>query len=389
MSIAWTQVNDMSIFQENANMTGHWRPDQPFDSLPLLPPRGDMETRLILKQCIEARAAVAELKQAAELIPNQGVLINTLPLLEAQASSEIENIVTTADRLFQFQESESGADAPTKEALRHSQALLEGYRTLAEHPMNTRTAEEVCSKIKGTAMTVRKVPGTTLANERTREVIYTPPTGEQHLRDLLANWERFLHEQVELDPLIRLAIAHYQFEAIHPFTDGNGRTGRVLNSLFMIQTGLLTLPILYLSRHIIQWKADYYRLLLGVTRDEAWEPWVVFILKGIAETARWTTGKIAAIRQLQEGCIGHVRQQLPKIYSRELVDAVFEFPYCRIRNLVDRGIAKRQTASAYLKELVRIGVLEEKQAGKERLFINPRLLHLLTRETSQTDPYRT
>jgi Fic family protein len=389
MSIAWTQVNDMSIFQENANMTGHWRPDQPFDSLPLLPPRGDMETRLILKQCIEARAAVAELKQAAELIPNQGVLINTLPLLEAQASSEIENIVTTADRLFQFQESESGADAPTKEALRHSQALLEGYRTLAEHPMNTRTAEEVCSKIKGTAMTVRKVPGTTLANERTREVIYTPPTGEQHLRDLLANWERFLHKQVELDPLIRLAIAHYQFEAIHPFTDGNGRTGRVLNSLFMIQTGLLTLPILYLSRHIIQWKADYYRLLLGVTRDEAWEPWVVFILKGIAETAGWTTGKIAAIRQLQEGCIGHVRQQLPKIFSRELVDAVFEFPYCRIRNLVDRGIAKRQTASAYLKELVRIGVLEEKQAGKERLFINPRLLHLLTRETSQTDPYHT
>ncbi len=368
-------------------MIGQWRPDQPFDSLPLLPPRVDIETKLILKQCIEARAAVAELKQAAELIPNQGVLINTLPLLEAQASSEIENIVTTADRLFRFHESESGADAPTKEALRHSQALLEGFRTLAKHPLNTRTAAEVCSKIKGTAMTVRKVPGTTLANERTREVIYTPPAGEQHLRDLLANWERFLHEQVELDPLIRLAVAHYQFEAIHPFTDGNGRTGRVLNSLFIIQAGLLTLPILYLSRHIIQWKADYYRLLLGVTRDEAWEPWVVFILKGIAETARWTTGKIAAIRQLQEGCIGHVRQQLPKIYSRELVDSVFEFPYCRISNLVDRGIAKRQTASTYLKELVRIGVLEEKQAGKERLFINPRLLHLLTRETNQTDPY--
>lgn len=382
-----TYAADMSKFQKNMNMTGRWRPDQPFDSLPLLPPRGEMETKLILKQCIEARAAVAELKQAAQLIPNQGVLINTLPLLEAQASSEIENIVTTADRLFQFRESESGADAATKEALRHSQALLEGYRTLTKHPMNTRTAEEVCSKIKGTTMTVRKVPGTTLANERTMEVIYTPPVGEPLLRDLLANWERFLHEQVELDPLIRLAVAHYQFEAIHPFTDGNGRSGRVLNSLFMIQSGLLTLPILYLSRYIIQWKADYYRLLLGVTRDEAWEPWVIFILKGIAETALWTTGKIAAIRQLQEDCITHVRQQLPKIYSRELVDAVFEFPYCRISNLVDRGIAKRQTASTYLKELVRIGVLEEKQAGKERLFINPRLLRLLTRERNQTDPY--
>ncbi len=368
-------------------MTGRWRPDQPFDSLPLLPPHGDLETKRILRQCIEARAAVAELKQAAALIPNQGVLINTLPLLEAQASSEIENIVTTADRLFRFRESEGGADAATKEALRHSHALLEGYRSLADHPLNTRTAEEVCSKIKGKAMTVRRVPGTTLANERTKDIIYTPPAGEDHLRGLLANWERFLHEQVELDPLIRLAVAHYQFEAIHPFTDGNGRTGRVLNSLFMIQAGLLTLPILYLSRHIIASKADYYRLLLGVTRDEAWEPWVIFILRGIAETARWTTGKIAAIRKLQDDCVAHVRQQLPKIYSHELVDAIFEFPYCRIGNLVNREIAKRQTASNYLKELVRIGALEEQRAGKERLFINPRLLHLLTRETNQTEPY--
>lgn len=346
-----------------------------------------METKLILKQCILARAAVAELKQAAELIPNQGVLINTLPLLEAQASSEIENIVTTADRLFQFRESEDRADAPTKEALRYSHALLEGFRTLDAHPLNTRTAEEVCSKIKGTRMTVRQVPGTTLANDRTGEIIYTPPVGEHHLRDLLGNWERFLHEQTELDPLIRLAAAHYQFEAIHPFTDGNGRTGRVLNSLFMIQSGLLSLPILYLSRHIISHKADYYRLLLGVTRDEAWEPWVIFILKGIAETARWTTDKIAAIRHLQEQCMAHVRQHLPKVYSRELVDAIFELPYCRISNLVDREIAKRQTASTYLKELARIGVLEETAAGKERLFINPRLMQLLTRETNRTEPY--
>jgi len=372
---------------EKTNMTAVWRADQPFDGIPLLPPAQDLETKRILKQCIEARAALAELKQAAGLLPNQGVLINTLPLLEAQASSEIENIVTTADRLFQFRESDGGADAPTREALRYSQALLEGFRTLAERPLNTRTAEEVCSKIKGTAITVRRVPGTTLANDRTGEVIYTPPVGESHLRDLLANWERFLHGQDDLDPLIRMAVAHYQFEAIHPFTDGNGRTGRVLNSLFMIQSGLLSLPILYLSRHIITHKADYYRLLLGVTRDAAWEPWVIFILEGITGTARWTTGKIAAIRDLQEACILHVRGQLPKIYSRELVDAVFEFPYCRISNLVDRGIAKRQTASVYLKELVRIGVLEEKRAGKERLFVNPRLLQLLTREANAPAPY--
>lgn len=371
------------------NLSSHWRPDVPFDAIPLLPPEVDLESKGILKQCIEARAAVAELKQAAELIPNQGVLINTLPLLEARASSEIENIVTTADQLFRFRESDEKADAPTKEALRYSQALLEGFRTLSDHPLNTRTAEEVCSKIKGTTMSVRRVPGTTLANDRTGEVIYTPPAGEDHLRDLLSNWERFLHERVELDPLIRLAAAHYQFEAIHPFTDGNGRTGRVLNSLYLIQENLLTLPILYLSRHIIAHKTDYYRLLLGVTRDSAWEDWVIFILKGIGETARWTTSKIAAIRELQERCVSHVRQHIPKMYSRELVDAVFEFPYCRIGNLTERGIAKRQTASVYLKELVRIGVLEEKQAGKERLFINVRLMHLLTRESNLTEPYAT
>jgi Fic family protein len=353
----------------------------------MLPPATDVESKAILKQCILARAAVAELKQAAELIPNQAVLINTLPLLEAQASSEIENIVTTADRLFRFQESAGAADAATKEALRHSQALLEGVRALARRPLTTHTAEEVCSRIKDTTMTVRKVPGTTLANDRTGEVIYTPPAGEHHLRDLLANWEKFLYEHDDIDPLIRLAVAHYQFEAIHPFTDGNGRTGRVLNSLFMIQAGLLTLPILYLSRHIIHHKADYYRLLLGVTRDEAWEPWVIFILEGIRETALWTTAKIAAIRSLQEQCIEHVRKTLPKIYSRELVDTVFEFPYCRISNLVACEIAKRQTAATYLRELARIGVLEEKQAGKERLFINPRLLHLLTRESNEIKPY--
>ena len=379
----------MSKKFQNVNTSGRWRSDVPFDTLPLLPPEVDLESKAILKQCIEARAAVAELKQAAELIPNQGVLINTLPLLEARASSEIENIVTTADQLFRFRESEGKADAPTKEALRYSHALLEGFRTLSDHPLNTRTAEEVCGKIKGTTMTVRRVPGTTLANDRTGEVIYTPPVGENRLRDLLANWERFLHERVELDPLIRLAAAHYQFEAIHPFTDGNGRTGRVLNSLFLIQENLLTLPILYLSRYIIAHKVDYYRLLLAVTRDAAWEEWVVFILKGIGETARWTTSKIAAIRDLQEQCVVHVRQQIPKIYSRELVDAVFEFPYCRIGNLTEKGIAKRQTASVYLKELVRIGVLEVREAGKERLFINARLMHLLTRESNHTEPYST
>ncbi|MDP3245037.1 MAG: Fic family protein, partial [bacterium] len=332
----------MSSSEEIVNLSARWRPDQPHNELPPLPPKVDLETKAVLKQCITARAALAELKQAAELIPNQGVLINTLPLLEAQASSAIENIVTTTDRLFQFrQANEQAADPATKEALRYSHALLEGYRDLSRHPLNTRTAECVCSEIKGLTMAVRRVPGTALASEHSGAVIYTPPVGEDLLRTLLSNWERFLHEATDLDPLVRMAAAHYQFEAIHPFTDGNGRTGRVLNSLFLIQENLLTLPILYLSRYIIAHKADYYRLLREVTRSGAWEEWIIFILRGVEETARWTTGKIAAIRLLQEQTVEHVKKNAPRIYSRELVEIVFEKPYCRIQNLIDENIAAR------------------------------------------------
>ncbi len=210
-----------------------WHPERPYNTLPPLPPTGDLETKTVLRRCITARAALGELKQAAELIPNQAILINTLPLLEAQASSEIENIVTTTDRLFQHVGHDESTDPATKEALRYRQALLEGFRALQHLPIHTATAESVCSRIRGVQMQVRRVPGTKLGNTATGEVIYTPPEGEALLRTLLANWEQFLHNETELDPLIRMAVAHYQFEAIHPFTDGNGRTGRVLNSLFL------------------------------------------------------------------------------------------------------------------------------------------------------------
>ena len=364
-----------------------WRPDQPYNDLPPLPPAIELETRTVLKQCIAARAALAELKQAAELIPNQGVLINALPLLEAQASSEIENIVTTTDRLFQFQSAGEHADPATREALRHSSALLEGFRALKQYPLNTRTAEQVCTRIKGTEMQVRRVPGTALANQATGDVIYTPPVGEDVLRSKLANWERYLHEARDIDPLIRMAVGHYQFEAIHPFTDGNGRTGRVLNSLYLIQENLLTLPILYLSRYIIKHKAEYYRLLLDVTRNQAWEPWIVYLLQGIEDTALWTTAKISAIRALSALTVTHVKQAAPKIYSRELVDLIFDLPYCRIQNLVETDIAGRQAASRYLKQLVEIGVLQERSVGREKLFIHPKLMHLLTRDDNTVLAY--
>ena len=368
-------------------MLSNWKPDRPYNELPTLPPKAEIESQAVLKACITARAALAELKQAAELIPNQGVLINTLPLLEARASSEIENIVTTTDKLFQHMHNEAQADPATKEALRYSRAVFEGFQALSQYPLTTRTAEQICTRIKAVEMNVRRLPGTALKNAATGEIVYTPPEGETLLRDLLANWERFLHNETTLDPLIRMAIGHYQFEAIHPFMDGNGRTGRVLNTLFLIQENLLNLPILYLSRYIIQNKPNYYDLLLQVTSDQAWEPWLLYIIKGVEETSIWTTAKIAAIRKLSEHTTEYVRGKLPKVYSHELVNLIFELPYCRISSLTEAGIAKRQTASQYLKQLVEIGVLVEAPATKEKLFIHPKLMQLLTRDTNQFDPY--
>jgi Fic family protein len=371
-----------------------WRPELPHNHLPALPPARELESRAVLKACIEARAALAELKQAAELIPNQAMLINTLPLLEAKDSCEIENIVTTTDQLFQYAHGHVNADAAdpaTKEALRYRTALQRGYQSLKDRPLCTATAVEVCRTLKGVDMDIRRTPGTQLINDHTGEVIYTPPyfevDGEARLRDMLANWQRFLHNQTELDPLIRMAVGHYQFEAIHPFIDGNGRTGRVINILYLIQEELLNLPILYLSRHVIAHKADYYSLLLGVTRDQAWEPWLQFMLQAVAETSKWTTGKIAAIRKLAEHTTEHVRVRLPKIYTRELVDVIFEQPYCRIGNLVDKGIAQRQAASRYLHDLAALGVLREMPVGKEKLFIHPKLMQLLSRDSNQFQPY--
>ena len=363
-------------------------PRRPYDTLPPLPPKADIETRAVLKACIEARAAVAGLKQAGTVIPNQSVLINTIPMLEAQASSEIENIVTTSDALFKYAQLDpANADAPTKEALRYRTALRQGVESLKDRPLSTSTAIEVCSTIKGRAMEIRRVPGTALKASARGAVIYTPPVGEALLREKLANWERFIHKQKEIDPLIRMAVAHYQFEAIHPFTDGNGRTGRVLNQLMLVEQGLLDLPVLYLSRYVIRHKANYYRLLLAVTRDAAWEKWILYMLAGVRDTAEWTTAKIEAIRGLMEHTTEHVRSRAPKIYSRELVELVFVQPYCRIQNVVEAGLSHRQTASVYLKTLADIGVLREIKVGREKLFLHPKFVDLLTSEAQHFSPY--
>ena len=357
-----------------------WSPIRPHNALRPLPPAVEVETKPVLKRCVGARAALAELKQAAELIPNAEMLINTLPILEARASSEIENVVTTADELFRHLSAEKSADPATKEALRYREALMLGFRSLDRRTIGVPLAEEVCSVIKGQEMTVRQEAGTAVVGAATERVIYTPPEGENRLRRLLANWESFLHEADDLDPLVRMAAAHYQFEAIHPFADGNGRTGRVLNSLSLVEMGLLPAPILYLSRFIIARKDEYYRRLLTVTAEGDWEAWLLFMLEAVEESSAWTMAKIGAVRGLAGHTAEWVRERLPRIYSRELVDVLFEQPYCRIANLVDAGIVERQAASRYLKALVEVGVLREETLGREKLFVHERLLALLTSE---------
>ncbi|HEZ0739279.1 protein adenylyltransferase Fic [Neisseria meningitidis] len=360
----------------------NWKPDIPYNDLPPLPPKQDIESKTILKRCIAARASLARLKQAAELIPNQAMLINTLPVMEARASSEIENIVTTTDKLFQsLQMDTERQDPATKEALQYRTALFAGYESLTSRPLCTQTAIMVCNAIKHPyEMAIRKTGGTALKGGNSGNVVYTPPEGEETIRGKLANWERFIHESGDLDPLIIMAAAHYQFEAIHPFTDGNGRTGRILNSLLLIEKGLLDLPILYLSRYIIENRADYYRLLLGVTERQDWESWIIYILDGVADTADWTVSKIDAIRRLFEQTRQHIRTHAQGIYTHELVNLLFEQPYTRIANLEAAGIAKRQTASKYLKELSDIDVLQEIVIGRDKLFIHPRLMELLRGE---------
>ncbi|HEZ2067951.1 protein adenylyltransferase Fic [Neisseria meningitidis] len=360
----------------------NWKPNIPYNDLPPLPPKQDIESKTILKRCITARASLARLKQATELIPNQAMLINTLPVMEARASSEIENIVTTTDKLFQsLQMDTERQDPATKEALQYRTALFAGYESLTSRPLCTQTAIMVCNAIKHPyEMAIRKTGGTALKGGNSGNVIYTPPEGEETIRGKLANWERFIHESGDLDPLIIMAAAHYQFEAIHPFTDGNGRTGRILNSLLLIEKGLLDLPILYLSRYIIENRADYYRLLLGVTERQDWESWIIYILDGVADTADWTVSKIDAIRRLFEQTRQHIRTHAQGIYTHELVNLLFEQPYTRIANLEAAGIAKRQTASKYLKELSDIGVLQEIAIGRDKLFIHPRLMELLRGE---------
>ena len=369
----------MVIKSQKLNTSARFNPVKPYNSLPPIPPAQALETLPVLRKCVGASRALAGLKEAARLIPNQDVLINSIPLREARDSSAIENIVTTNDTLFRYANTDpEKADDATKEALRYRTALIQGFKDVQEKPLSTRTAVLVCRAIKNVDLDIRQVPGTALARQPSGKVVYTPPEGQALLREKLSKLEQFLHGHDEVDPLIRMAAAHYQFEAMHPFTDGNGRTGRILNTLFLIDKKLLDLPILYLSRYINEHRSEYYDRLLAVTTSGAWEAWLLYMLTAVEETSLWTTAKIRAIGDLMDATVDYVSSSSPKVYSRELIEVIFTQPYSRIGNIVDAGLAVRQTASKYLKELAEKGVLQERQEGRENIYINVRFLELLT-----------
>ena len=364
--------------------------DVPYNTLPDLPPANtELETRAVLKQAIAANRALAELKGAGDLIPNQALLVRVIGLQEAKLSSEIENIVTTNDELYRAfsEDAIHGTDLQTKEVLSYNEALWHGYNRLREGlPLATRLFVEVVRVIKQSTVDIRNTPGTRIQNSVTGATIYTPPEGERVVRDKLANLENFLHADNGIDPLVKMAVMHYQFEAIHPFTDGNGRTGRILNILYLIDAGLLDIPVLYLSRYIIDHKPDYYAGLRRVTEEHRWEDWVLFMLRAVETTALETRRQVQAIRELMQETMDRVRTELPKMYSKDLIDVLFAQPYCRIRFLEEAGIAQRQTASKYLQELANIGLLRRVAKGREAYFINTPFLDLLTRSEADRGP---
>ena len=352
--------------------------EQPYNDLPLLPPSIDLNNAKLLNKTISASRKLAELKGIVNPIPNQGLLINGIVLQEARLSSEIENIVTTTDNLYQAAASQisNSNDPQAKEVLRYRKALWHGFKTIQSKPLSLNLFIDIVSIIHDMKLTIRKVPGTKIANSL-GEVIYTPPEGENVILEKLSNLEQFIHSDDKIDPLIKLAIMHYQFEAIHPFTDGNGRTGRILNILYLVEKKLLEKPILFLSRYILETKITYYKLLREVTENAKWLDWILYILDAIESTANETQKRVTNILAAMENAQQLIQEKAPKIYSKDLVEVIFEHPYSKVSFLEQKGIAKRQTAASYLKKLEEIGLLTSVQKWRETYYINNKLIKIL------------
>jgi len=353
----------------------------PFNDLPLLPPAGaELETPKVLKKTIAASRALAELKGLGGSIPNQAMLINTITLQEARTSSEIENIITTQDALYQAFTAASGkVDPATKEVLRYREAMWDSFNALQKRPLlTTNLFISINQAIRASKSSIRATPGTAIANAATGEVIYTPPEGESVIRDKLKNLEDFIHAEDGLEPLVRMAVMHYQFEAIHPFTDVTGRTGRILNILFLVTGGLLDMPVLYLSKYIIEHKQAYYRKLRDVTEHETWEEWILFMLDAVEQTANQTRERITVIRKLLDHTLEDAKAKLPaRVYSKDLIELIFRQPYTKAQFIVDAGLAERKTAASYLKEMEKAGILSFQKVGRESLYLNVKLYDCL------------
>lgn len=349
------------------------------NSLLKLPPKVELETKYVLKQLARSHRALAELKGFSELIPNKNILINAITINEAKDSSEIENIVTTHDELFKTMSSENYASPSAKEVVNYRSALWRGYKLVKENDlMSTNMIIEIHGIIEPNKGEIRKLPGTVLKNESTGEVIYTPPSGREEIISYLDNLEQYINNDYDdIDSLVKLAVIHYQFECIHPFYDGNGRTGRIINVLYMVLKELLDSPILYLSKFIIRNKSSYYKLLQKVTEEEKWEDWILFILQGIEETAEETLLLVKKINKLIEGTAEEIREKLPGIYSRELIDLLFFEFYTKIGYIEEGLNISRKTAAKYLSSLEEEGFLVSEKVGRERIYLNKELFRIV------------
>lgn len=340
------------------------------------PPAGPLETPVVLRALVDAHRHLAELKGVARTIPNERLLLSTLSLQEAQSSSEIENIITTQDALYRYQIQPESVDPAGKEVAWYAQGLDVGFREVRDSGLLTlNTIRKTQAVLEGNDAGFRTVPGTVLRNERTGETVYEPPSPLE-VPALMAELEQYIHEDTAEDPLVRMAVIHHQFETIHPFYDGNGRTGRIVNILFLVRAGLLDSPILYLSRYISQTKEAYYRELQRVRDTGEWESWLLYMLRGVAVTARHTTDLVEAIGNLLQRHKHYIRDNY-RFYSQDLINNIFRHPYTKVAFVeADLGVS-RATATRYLDALADGGILDKHRLGRENYYINHELVRLL------------
>jgi Fic family protein len=357
--------------------------NQPYNDLPALPPPGiDLETPEILKNLIRASRQLGELSGLCASLPDPQLLINTIVLQESKDSSAIENIVTTQDELYKAATEIETASGTAKEVLSYREALYVGLSKMQSQKnlLLTNTIIEIVQTIKQNQAGIRNTPGTALKNAINGEVIYTPPCCEDVIREKLSALEKFINDGAlsDLDPLIKVALIHHQFEAIHPFSDGNGRTGRILNALYLVKQDLIKQPVLYLSSYIVKYKTEYYQLLRDVTEKNNWHNWVMYMLTAITETAQLTASKIRKMLELKEEIEKEMKNTLGASYSYDLLQLMFKLPYLKIELLEKAGLAHRQTASGWLKKLTEAKVVNPQKVGRTIYYINYRLMELLS-----------